>query len=155
MKTFNLQPVTKDEIQAISKATTNQHTSKTWREHRIFHVTSSTIHRVYTKMTKVQQNKLANTDNLVQLLAEHATPFTNNDMLDGQSLKPELRAPFERKLRKDDHHHVTVKQGDLIIHRRYPFTAASPDAVVSCSRCGSRPLELNVPVYCWGKTQMY
>ena len=45
----------------------------------------------------------------------------------------------------DEHQDFCVIESGLIIHKDYPFIAASPDGVVNCLCCGSGCVEVKYP----------
>ena len=134
-----------DEIEALNQATVDQSKSSLWHNHRIYRITSSTMYRVHTKMLSVQANRKADTQHIVRVISGNTTPFLNNDMKYGQTLEPEAKKCLEKKLKKDGHRDVSVRQCGIIVHQKYPFIAGSPDGVVDCSCCASRPIEVKCP----------
>ena len=49
------------------------------------------------------------------------------------------------KCKRSQHKNMKIHKCGVVLRNTYPIIAASPDALVSCSCCGVRPLEVKNP----------
>lgn len=144
-----------DEIQAIDTATVEQHKSDLWKEHRRARITASNIHAVKTRMKTINSNTSVSHD--ITSLVNRICPKSNIDepampaMKYGVATEGEAIEAFRKKLTKDGHTNVNIKQCGLRVHQQHQYIAASPDGIVTCSCCSDRVLEVKCPLRCLGK----
>lgn len=136
--TFHL---TMDTVKWVESATRSQSKSDLWHWVRIGRITASVLKNVVHTSNEFPPPKLTTLKSICHpYLQKFETPATSY----GRRNEPKARKVLER-LWKTDHINTEIMTCGVLLCSDNPFLAASPDAIGSCSCCGTFCVEIKCP----------
>ncbi|XP_030845477.1 uncharacterized protein LOC105436450 isoform X2 [Strongylocentrotus purpuratus] len=139
----HLQQPTSTDINCIEKKTRGQASSDNWHHQRIGRVTSSIIHRAYTRVQSLKKNPLIDTSKLLQSIMR-TSPIQTRQMRRGIGMEPKAKEAY-KKIMKVSHTNVTFKECGLFISEELAYLGSSPDMLVKCDCHGQGVVEIKCP----------
>ena len=141
--------LTSDQYDAIESITRAQSISTDWKEQRRGRITASNMKRVFTRVQNLQQKTGEDPKPLLKTLMgyDHVDLSSNYAIKHGQTMEPHAKNLYTR-LMKTIHKGFKVRDSGLVIHKKLPYLAASPDLVIECNCCGSGLCEIKCPYSC-------
>ena len=128
-------------IKRISTRTKNQANNPFWFIYKRCVITGTMARRVINQNKKNEPNKKLN-----KYISRFSPgKFTNEAMIYGiENEKLGINTFF--KIFKKNHNNAKINEIGLVLHKKFPFIAGSPDSIFSCSCCSSPYLvELKCP----------
>ena len=145
----NLPILSEAEISILEEQTVGQSDSDLWRSQRQGRITASIAHNVMTKMNTLstESKRSKNTDSLVSSIMGYKMVNSNIPALKyGRVMEDEARESYTKTLVSLGHKHIKVRKSGLWLMSNHQYLGASPDALVSCSCCGSGIVEIKCPL---------
>ena len=129
-------------VQLISEATKEQSDSNTWFEYRKGRITVS---KLFKLAKKVKDGKVADRNySILKDIMGYRPPAHSPAIHWGQDNEENAIKEFF-KCTRSLHKNMKIHKCGVVLWDTNPIIAASPDALVSCSCCGVRPLEVKNP----------
>ena len=138
--------VFEEEVNAINKLTWGQSTNPLWKELRKGRLTASNFYAIHTKVLSFKKNANCDIQSLLSQIMGYKTVNPNVKSLKyGREMEPIAKSEFIKMYRKC-HDNVSFDECGLFLDEEYPYLAASPDLLVSCSCCGEGLVEFKCPL---------
>ena len=143
----NLPELSAKEVEVLEYHTRGQGQSTDWKSQRVGRITASTSHRVMTMVKSLKdKNDSSSATSLTELLTgQSSTPENIPALQYGHEMEEEARQHYLEEMKRLGHKDVKVEPCGLFVMQNKSFLGASPDAVVSCSCCGTGVLEIKCP----------
>ena len=150
---FESVEATHDQINNIEEASRGQSVSEFWNTQRKGRITASMCHTIYTKVKSIVRNPTKK---------QKVSPLVSQIVFGGPSLDHIEAVKWGREHEKDAredfvrttsprHANFSVKTCGLIVHKDFPYIAASPDGIVLCECCEKAVVEFKCPFKIKGK----
>lgn len=130
-------------IQLVSEATKEQSASNSWYDYRKGRITASKLLKVAKKVREDGKVGEKN-DSLLKDIMGYRPPAYSPAIHWGQYNENVAIKEFF-KCKRSQHKNMKIHKCGVVLWNTNPIIAASPDALVSCSCCGVRPLEVKNP----------
>ena len=138
-----VKPLDQQVVLALSHYTTDQANSDEWRDYRVGRVTASKAHTVFTKVKHDGEISSRNTALLKEIM--NYLPPAHSPAIDWGNYNERYAVNNFEKLIRRKHKTMKIVPCGLILYGQLPIMAASPDGLVTCKCCGTRPLEVKNP----------
>lgn len=133
--------ISREEAEAVERATRLQNDSSDWKNQRRGRITASSFHDILVKKDSTAPDKL-----IGRLLEYNQNTDLGNIPAINWGRVNEANARQDYKERKQaTHTNFTCTMSGLIINPSYPHLGASPDGLIDCSCCGEGLLEIKCP----------
>ena len=139
-----LKPLSFAVVKQISDETIQQRDDNLWFAVRTGRITASKLKRCIDKVDLAEGKVKGATTSLLKQIMNYYPKAYSPAINWGIYNEPHAIADF-LKAQRGFHKHMKVKPCGVFVCEQYPFVAASPDAIVTCDCCGSRPLEVKNP----------
>ena len=135
--TFSNIRITETQVSNVENETKGQYTNNKWFQVRARRISASVAKDVCS--TKIEKPSIS----LVKKICYRQNFRT---IATSWGIENEENAiKLYSSVMNDEHQDFCVIESGLIIHKDYPFTAASPDGVVNCLCCGNGCVEVKCP----------
>ncbi|XP_013406999.1 uncharacterized protein LOC106171266 [Lingula anatina] len=129
--------VTPSQVSFVESVTREQAKSAKWCQYRVGRITASRIYEATRTNTETPSRSL------IKGICK-PTSFKSVHTDWGIRKEPVAKKAYNNEMNRQ-HTDFTMKDSGLVLHPDYPEFGASPDALVSCSCCGSGLLEVKCP----------
>ena len=136
-------PLVCSNVDSVSDATKEQSASGSWLNYRRGRITASKLLKVAKKVREDGSISEKN-ESLLKDITCYRPPAYSPAIHWGQYNEDKAIEAFF-KCRRSKHKKLKIQRCGVILCDKNPIIAASPDAIVSCSCCGDRPLEVKNP----------
>ncbi|CAH1263009.1 Hypp2612 [Branchiostoma lanceolatum] len=139
-----LKPLSQSEVQTVSNATQDQAESNLWFDYRAGRITASNLATVVKKVNPGTGELSQRNDSLIKTIMGYY-PAVSSAAIDWGKYNESSAVKMFLKANRHSHKNMSTKKCGLVLCDTLPILAATPDAMVQCSCCGLRPLEVKNP----------
>ncbi|XP_035670045.1 uncharacterized protein LOC118411675 [Branchiostoma floridae] len=136
-------PVSEEVVNIIRETTKDQTQSDSWFKYRQGRITASNLYEAVRKVRSDETVSEQNTSFLKKVMDYGPRPYAPA-IYWGQYNEKSAVDKFV-KLNRRHHKKLRADACGTVLCAEYPFLSASPDAVITCTCCGVRPLEVKNP----------
>ncbi|CAH1277499.1 Hypp9666 [Branchiostoma lanceolatum] len=139
-----LKPLSQSEVQTVSNATQDQAESNLWFDYRAGRITASNLATVVKKVNPGTGELSQRNDSLIKTIMGYY-PAVSSAAIDWGKYNESSAVKMFLKANRHSHKNMSTKKCGVVLCDTLPILAATPDAMVQCSCCGLRPLEVKNP----------